>query len=139
MQRVLQSHGKLIGLVFGAVGEVSSEVDALVKTMAHYGAVAIGRELCASTTESAVGALAGWARRSLAMSHWKASAHLLLGRLRHFEDADAGPRRGYGAAGRHGNAQAQRGPGSRHARAAGDHARRQSAARGAAGADGRGF
>ena len=138
MQRVLQSHGKLIGLVFGAVGEVSQEVADLVSTMARHGAAAAGRALCARTTASAVTILANQARRTLAMSHCRASAHLLLGRVRHFEAADSAPRRGFGAAGRHGNAQAQAGPGPRYARAAGASAHRQSAARGAAGG-GRGF
>ena len=72
LEAVLQSHGALRGLVFGAVGEASKEVERLLTKLANLSADGL--------SDVKVGKMAWHMRRTLAMSHWRGLAELIRDR-----------------------------------------------------------
>ncbi len=71
---------KLKGLVFGAAGEVSKDVDKLIGLLAYTGAETYGLAAGGTTTLAAVGALAWQLKQRLARVAHKQRAKLLLDR-----------------------------------------------------------
>jgi hypothetical protein len=100
MEAVLQSHGRLRGLVFGAVGEASSDVHGLIRLFAKKMAAAVAGAHGDMASPAQVGRYAWSLRRTIAMSHWRGLATLTLDRKGIIE--------GGGEEARHGRAAPQR-------------------------------
>jgi hypothetical protein len=81
VQRKLLSFGPVVGIVFGAFGEVSEGVRELVKLAARRAAEIHYTDMGAKTIKSAASALRTCFRRELAIANIRAHAHLKLRRL----------------------------------------------------------
>jgi hypothetical protein len=81
MRTILRSHGRLRGMVFGCMAEVSKDVDTLIKSASHTSARAAGLDLGSKDYMTMVGKMRWQARRKLACAVWKSIADLLLDRV----------------------------------------------------------
>ena len=89
LEAKLSSFGRLRGLVFGTVGEVSEDVDKLVHALAHAGATARKGAAGTMSLDALRGYLIRHARKSIGITHWRGLATLLLDRRNAFTDGGA--------------------------------------------------
>ena len=81
MRAVFRGRGRLVGLVFGCVAEVSKDVVKLIKVIALAGASNIGMAAGAKTHEQAYRRHLWHVKRSLSGELWRSLAGLLLDRV----------------------------------------------------------
>ena len=81
--RKLQSFGAVKGLVFGAWGETSPDVEKLLSLFARTGAIRHWRSMRCNEEASAVGALAWLLRRRWALTALRENARVKLDRMAH--------------------------------------------------------
>ena len=95
LQQEMTSYGRIEGLVFGAYGEVSRDVDALVKLAATHGAPARWRDMGARNVMEARSTITQQWRRTLGVQGVRAHAALKRAVLRRVigGDENAGGRR----------------------------------------------
>ena len=90
MQAVLRSRGRLRGLVFGCLAEVSADVTKLLTTMAYTGAASAMLAMGAKTHADAVARLKWQAKRSLGCAVWRSSVSMMQDRMMHIEGMGSG-------------------------------------------------
>jgi hypothetical protein len=91
MRAAFRSYGRLHGLVFGQVGEVSADVEKLIGVLARAGVEQQARAMHARTTQAAIGRLVWYLRRQLSSTNWRGLADVLLDRRAMLEEGDNRP------------------------------------------------
>jgi len=128
MRAVFRGRGRLLGLVFGCVAEVSEDVSKLLKTAATASASNIGMAMGARSYDAAVARHAWHMKRTLGCEVWRSLAGLLLDRVMEV-DAGSGGRGPGGARRPDGSGQRRRCAYSQAQQAREAEARQSSAAR----------